>query len=315
MQRTNARLELESLETRMVPAFINGNALMILGGSADDAVVVTENHIANSIQVVQNGMTQTFSSSGITSISAGLGRGNNSFTYRLGGGSDFTDAKSIHVALGPAIGLFTPGANNALFDLRHDGTGGQAQVLANLSIRVNGSFGTDIVNAELGVVDNADVTLTTRLGLGDDQVWATMAGDLRNDADLVFDLKDSQNSFLAGRRFLGGNDLMFVSTGKGVTASIDDDASVHVTMKGASGNDWLVFGFEGELDGVLVLRMKGEAGLDEASAWISLDQRSDGELDVILEASRVELAQLLLEDNSGGDVTILNAQIVIIAEA
>jgi len=294
----------ESLETRMVPAFISGNALVIEGGNGADQVLVIEDHQANQIQVIQNGQVQNFSSAGILNINANLGKGNNSFSYRLGGGSDFTDAKNINVVLGPAV-VFMPGKNQATFDLANDGAGGLADVRANLNISVLGSSGADSVQATFNMVEDANVRLTTQLRHGDDTVTANIMGDLE-DSDVTFDLQEANDLAFQGFKFKGGNDSMTVLADADV--DLDAGSNLNVLMNGMARNDMLTFRYDGELDGTLFLRMDGGAGRDSAQAMITLDNFSDGSLDAIVRGgANGDIVQLLLTDNSNGDVDILNA--------
>src|SRR5262245_14625729 len=67
-----SRLALTALEARDVPAYVSGGILMIDGTNGADTVTVSQTIPANwyelpKVQVVQNGVTQTFSGSLIRS--------------------------------------------------------------------------------------------------------------------------------------------------------------------------------------------------------------------------------------------------------
>lgn len=297
------RPSLEQLDERLclsvtVGTIDGGHTLVITGDNAANAVTIIQNDNDNDLIVQAPGVNQTFDSNQITKVVINLLGGADTLTYKLGGGSDFEFAKNI---------LFQGGAGNDVssFDFNNDGSGGQAEVRASLSVTVNdaGVVDADTATVTLGKVDDVAVLVRTRLGFGNDLFNGTLAGDLSDDANVKFDLVDA-NDFLFLR---GGIDKYTIKADNDV--DIDNDAVLDINVVAGTGNDTIDLAFRGEVDGLLKVRLDGGAGIDTIKANITLDDGSDGTLDAILfgRAGNDALTFNLI-DNSDNGFTILNAR-------
>lgn len=306
-RKPTTRLALESLEDRQclsvtIDTIDAGHTLRVLGDDVANTVTITQDDDHNKITVVVGSQTKTFTSSQITKVVIDLKGGNDNLTYRLGGGSDFQFGKVIQAQLGV-------GSDTAKFDFFNDGSGGSADIEANLSLEVNeaGVSGAEVVDVLLGKVEDVAVTVKTRLGFGNDTFTATLKDDLIDDANVKFDLVDVNDIVLLGIPFFrGGNDKYTIKADSNV--DIDDNAVLDVVMKGASGADTLDFAYAGEIDGLLKVLLDGGAGADTLKANFAIESDSDGALDVkLLGNTGNDNLTLNVNNAAGNDLTILNA--------
>jgi hypothetical protein len=294
-QYRHFRPMLETLEAKDCPSVtLSGTTLIITGDNGINNVVVTQNDEANTITVVENnGSAKQFKSSAVSSIVVSLKDGADSFTFKLGGTWDFLRAKNISVDLGV-------GQDTATFDVAHDGSGGDAEIDANLSISVSGKGGADKLTASLGRVENASVNLTADLGDGDDMGTVTLLDD--------FQAGKVTLKFLASNSDTvdDGNDNIKVTA---QAIDLDAASTLDVDMAGGRGMDTLDFLYSGNLDGLLKLRSDGGKAQDTVKASIALHDDSDGSLDAIIrggEYSRDTVALALVNESS--TATIINAK-------
>jgi hypothetical protein len=287
-------------------ASLNDGILTIRGSvPAPVDARVEEDHQANIIRVTENGGgQQVFSSVGVTAINAGFVR---SFLYQTTG--NFTDAKTLRV------NQIAPGGR-AIFDLLGIFGSFDNRVEADVTIDIRSSLGSQTAAVLLNEVESATVRVTANLGLGNDELVGFLFGDLKGSADVDFDLNDAPDKLIRGGqvRIPGGDDRFTITSnleGFQGEADIGANARLNVRMRGVDGGDTLQMDYKGEVDGLLRLRLNGQNGADNVIADLQL--KDDGQQDgirglvnaVVRGGADVEdLVLLLIEDESGGGVTI-----------
>jgi len=259
------RPSIEGLETRCCPAVVlEGTGLVITGTAKNDVVEIIEDHSyhnAGLLQVIDNGKTYVFKSAQVEKIMVDLGDGSNSFTYRLGGNSDFTRARQIGYTGGD-------GFDTVAFYLANNGWSLPAAINAPLAIAVNTKGGVDAMEFRLGTV-NSEVDVRVQLGDARDRFMGILEGDI-NGASQV------QLSVDGGR----SDDEITVWATHDV--DIAPDALLDIAMNGSGGSDRLEFAYRGELDGRLNVMLDGGANNDIVISLITLDHGSKGALNARL---------------------------------
>ena len=324
------RPSVEALESREVPtvsAFTvasNPGVLFVVGDSGANNVQILQNDNANTIRVIGDGQTRTFTSTEITTITVALDgptvngipaaatNGNDTVVYRLDGGSNFRFAKMVGIDLGN-------GTNSATVDLQNNGQGGQATIEAPVTILIRslGSVGpinfnhlpgskVDNVVVNLGAIDeDAAAVVDINLGIGDDVATVNQTGTMCENARLDIRLDDAPafteilNRPTGTQRFrsLGGNDTFSVNLDGDVP---DSRGVVNVNMFGRHGNDTLSLTQRGELDGTMTINIMGGAGNDTLSATLALEEDSEGSLSLTMlgQVGNIESVTALV-DNFG----------------
>ena len=265
---------LEALESRWCPtavSFVNGT-LTLTGDDTANTVSLRPDDANNTLRldydVTIGGtkflLTTSFASDAVKEVQVDLKGGSDTFIYKLD--SDATPARSLFVDLGY-------GDDKATLNL----TGGA--VKADLYFVLVGdpvSFdpnqpphGSDTLQADVGVVDSAKLSLFAALGGGaNDVATVNLYGDLKGTADVAVSLFGSD-----------GHDLLQV-TAIGVSArggytgvDIDPQARLSVWLDGDGGADQLAFKYYGKNEGLLSRHVYagGDAG---DSATISVLQKA-----------------------------------------
>ena len=301
---------LESLEERACPAISvttadAGHTLLITGDNAANFVQIRQDDSVDRLSIDTSNFNDPgiyqhyeFESSDITKITVQLGHGNDVLTYALGGGSDFEHAKNIGVNVGT-------GDDFVDFNFQYNGVSDDAIIYADLALGVigEGAFGpsykpyallpnrTD-VHVDLGDIDDANVTLFTHLGAGNDHL-EVLANDLRGDSTLTIQSLANEvvpvYAYVPYRQANGtyaytmvmsylpidGNDTYNFE----LTGEIDSDAQLTLVQLGGGGNDIFNYEYSGNLDGTLSLNVNAGSGSDTASVWFDFNEESEGILE------------------------------------
>lgn len=314
-------LGLESLETRYCPSVTiatadSGHTLVITGDNAANTVTITQDDDDNEIKVqVAGGQTKFFNSNEITAVTVNLKGGDDKFTYKLGGGSDFLFDKIIFVQLGK-------GNDKATFDFATSG----AAIKDKLTVAVaEDGGGDDTADITLGRVDGQDVFVRTRMEFGNDTVNVTLKDDLRTDSNVKLDLIDNNNLqllFVVPIQ-LGGNDKYTIKADGGPSGDVDiaDNAVLDIGVAAGDGQDLIDLKYEGELDGKLRVILNGNDGKDTVKAVFDLEDDSDGTLDVRVLGGKgadtlklqifndVSIIQAIADGGDGNDSAIVTGNV------
>jgi hypothetical protein len=246
---------LEALEDRSCPAVLvtlTGQTLTIVGDNHANVVTVHEDDGATDLEVRADGVKHNFAANAVTTIAVDLKAGNDQFTYNFGE-DVFKFPKTILVKLGK-------GNDQVHFDLNDDtnAPGQFTTVKANLDIHVTGGKGSDVVTADFGTVDSANVSLDVDLGQARrTQFFGRILGDLKGTAQETLDVQ-------GGRR----NDLLSVLADNNLAnghpgIDIDAGAALEVHLHGGPGNDHLVANYQGKVAGSLAITEDGGPGNDD----------------------------------------------------
>jgi hypothetical protein len=285
----------ESLESRdCMSATLANGVLSVVATNFIDDVAITLNDEANTITVVENGVTRNFASSDVVNVVVTLKASNDDFAFRLAGNQGITRPKNFLFDLGVA-------SDTALIDLANNDNG-IATISANVNLTVLGDIGFEDIEVRLGRVENANVNLTLNSGNQADATSVEFLGNLV-DASVAVSFPASNGA----TNFNDGRDTIRVEA-NGI--KINSDSILNVTMNGGQDRDTLDVIYSGELDGLLKVRMDGGRDKDTVRANLALDNESDGTLDAIIRggASNNDIVALLLDDDSNGEANILNAQ-------
>jgi hypothetical protein len=307
-RQTNARKasfkpRLDSLEDRVCATVTvttpnNGQTLRIVGDGGANLVRIQQADSFNQISIRTDhedltggetlivnghliaGHSVVFTSSQITTINIDLLGGNDTFSYKLTGTSDFTNAKTVNLTLGGG----TNTANFDFFDANSTGPAHPAATLrANLNINFTGGANSDTVTARFGAIDSAQLKVTGALGAGDDFFSADLFGDLSH--------AKADFSVAGGL----GRDQLFVTAEDDVVnldgSGIDLHSSLlRMNLQGdglaefipsRNDNDIIAMTYNGFLDnGTVVGRAGGNLGRDQVGGDFTLQAGSQGTLDV-----------------------------------
>jgi hypothetical protein len=243
------RPAVEGLEERalMTVSLING-VLTVKGTMLNPltTVFIQEENTQNVIRVFENG-AETHAPIPRENVSRIVSSFTRGFNYTVIGSMDF--ARTVNLNLSPAN-------SSATFDFS------AATIRKDLTIGVQGHFGTQTVNMFFGEIENARVDVDSNLKWGDDRFTAEFGGDILGNARVLMDVIDVPDKLIArGRaRIPGGSDHYTIRNAAGVDVHLGQDALLDVLIKGSDGVDNLNFSYSGLLDGSLSATLKGEGG-------------------------------------------------------
>ena len=293
--------QVETLDNRWCPSCLvstldGGATLRIEGDKHANVVAIKQDDGASDLEVKCDGVKKNFDSSVITKIVVDLKGGKDQFTFNVAEDT-FKYAKTIQVHLGQ-------GNDQALFDTSSDANapGKFSTIKADLNVQVFGNQGNDVVKADFGSVDSANVSFLAQLGQGRDKFFGRFLGDLKGTAHVGLDVRGGSDNDQVS--VLAKDDLPNALPG----IDIDAGASLAVNLKGGAGTDVASFTYDGVLDGHLNLTNDGNGGKDKVSADITLEAGSDGFLDAAVRGRQDnDKLTFLLTDNSAGTAHITQA--------
>jgi Ca2+-binding RTX toxin-like protein len=263
-------MAVETLETRVVPAYISSGSLIVDGTAGNDVVTVTQSNKA--FKIVEDGKTQTFAKSKVTAGQLVFhgNAGDDSFTATnvtlkiVADGGDGND-KITGGALADAL---TGGSGN---DLIYGGGGDDTIWGGDGDDRLVGEAGNDTIYGGSGndwLVGCYDGNSkepgrdTIYGGDGDDTIWGgdgddRLVGEAGNDVIHGENGNDWLVGCYDGNAAEPGSDTIYGGAGDDTLWGGDGDDRLigedgNDTIYGENGNDWLVGctdGYAGELNG------------------------------------------------------------------
>jgi spore coat protein U-like protein len=268
-RRATPRPRLESLEGRECPAALianSGGVLGITGSSLNDTVTVRINDATNLVTVQASDpfgtVTRFFPASSVNSISIATNGGGD--TVNVGLDSDMTRARSVAVRLGDGndratldFGLFKSHALSANLSVFVDGQASWADPAAD-----------DVIRADFGDVNAANLSCTLLAGGGNDNVQANLWGILRG-TQAYFNLHGE-----------AGRDTLRFYNDNGSWAS----SLLSVNLNGGSGQDNVSLFYDDNMVGQHVFRLNGGADEDTVFAEIHARSGSTGSLSLDVHA-------------------------------
>jgi hypothetical protein len=277
MSRPAHQPRLEALEDRSCPTAVSfSNGVLTITGDTNvydtlNSVGIVQNDDTNTLTVYYDDFTgtphtwmQTFASSEVQVIKVSLGSNADTFSYTMQSG--FLNLKMLDVNMGSG------------FDKAYLAFG---DVNAYLNIKLNMGMAAandvDWVDIGFGDIDNAYVHVAAYMGGGDDKFNAHLNGDLKNGADVDFDVFGQ-----------GGNDELRVYLGyslpkvnggsEAVPMHIGSEAKLDVSMDGGAGEDTVAIYGSAEIDGTLSHHLVGGDGVDIVLPWFAKVAGSTGQV-------------------------------------
>jgi hypothetical protein len=311
------RLSVEALENRMcmsTTAILSGTTLNIVGDdSANNVTVVFRDNI-NDIQVQADGQDQHFSSLQVKNINITLKGGDDQLIMQLGEFGDpsaaLFDAKNISVNLG---------AGNDSAQIWFGGLAMPNRVIStNLKITVNGAAGDDDITGNFGEMQHGTLTFKVLGGVGDDEAFAGLWGNIDTGATVSFNLQgqDGNDTLNTFETYNTGYDSVNIGAG----------GLLDINVNGGAGNDQIDVTYGGTVLGKLRIRQDGGDGNDQVKGDMHIQDGSTGAVDAVYSGSagrdvlRMEMygqarvSRALIDGGSGFDfassvgiVTIVNA--------
>lgn len=271
--------------------------LKIIGDDAANVVSITQDHGASDMTVKCDGDQTNYDPALVHKIVVKLKGGDDDFTYRLGGGSDFEDAMAVVAKVGQ-------GNDTVTMDMYNTGDANDfATIKADLSLEIQGNDGSELVNVDLGAVDDAEVAVTGDLGTAADKLTLLLHGDLLGTAKVQVNLLggDGNDSLtVAGTTDGVNNDGSFID--------IDAGATLDIALGGNLNDDYFGTTYVGVLNGQLNIEQAGDRNNDTLAMSLSLKPGSTGTLDAAaLGEKNKDTLVFELDNSSGGTATIARA--------
>ncbi len=284
------KCQVEALEDRQLPAVTltllnNGTTLSIQGDAQGEWVNIDQNDDTDQLMISSQRITDMptadqppislFQSSTIKKIVVDLGAGDDVLNYQLDG-SSMRWAKTISVDLGagndaaylefrglmivplvssqeivvdrPTPPLFWPQPQSA-------------DLLANLSINVQGGAGDDMIQSSFGNIHQG-VTYRASGGAGNDTLYTQESGSMSSTSRVLFDQDGG-----------AGDDKLWVDLGN---QNLEAGAKVVVNQRGGAGNDHLLISDNQTVLGLLSLNQSGGAGADTIETHAQMAWSSTG---------------------------------------
>jgi hypothetical protein len=316
------RPRLETLEARDCPTvsvkLYPGGILRIAGDESWDQVSIVQDDVNDTLTITSSVLPmpgevvtqvvdiQEFQSSKIRTITVDLNDGNDIFFFNVAEGTDVLKSKMLKLYTGAGDdSAFLGFANNvvywqALGEGILPGPDLSSHIKSGLGFTINMGDGNDNLSADIGPIDRGRVTLTARLGTGDDTFWLTQSGCVADDMLLKVDVhgqdgKDSLFAMLYGE-IAGRADVCFKGgTGDDLLEVINDGAvtgGLYLKTHGGVGNDTLGVNATPRTESVgrLGVQMAGGAGDDRFQYDVG-----------IAEASVAQLYNCLIRGGTGTD--------------
>lgn len=253
---------LEPLENRWVPSVtvtqsINFARVSVNGDNLDNQVLVSLDDANDVLTIVADGTPYTFTSSQIRRLRIDLGDGDNELWMGLAAGSDMLFNKTTSIDTGicnDTVTLdFWQGINNS------------ARLASNLlDISADTGKGTDELDADFAWKDGGTLSLFAKMGEDNDTATARMWGDVGNGTVVHFDLRGgSGNDTIGAWNTYDNIDMAYGSIG------VAANSTFSINMDGGPGRDLLSLTYSGEMDGNLVVYLRGGTGNDQIDAGSS----------------------------------------------
>lgn len=283
------KCQVEALEDRQLPAVTltllnNGTTLSVKGDAQGDWVNIDQNDEADQLTVscqrvvdmptADQPPISLFQSSTIRKIVVDLGAGDDVLNYQLDGQSMRWE-KSINIDLGagndaaylefrglmivPLVssqGIIVDRPTQPIISPQPP-----ADLLANLSIDVQGGAGDDIIQSSFGKIHQG-VTYRASGGAGKDTLFTQESGSMSSSARVLFDQDGG-----------AGDDKLWVDLGN---QYLEAGTKVVVNQRGGSGNDHLLISDNQAVSGLQSLNQSGGAGADTIETHAQLGWSSTG---------------------------------------
>jgi hypothetical protein len=246
--RNRTLLRLECLEERRCLSAVAGldaGTLTITGDGGADDVRIVHNDTANQIQVIHDGVTDTFTSSAVNQIVVNLRGGDDVLTEELEQGTNFFRAKDVSVNLGR-------GDDTLMFDLAGDASF-WATLKEDLEIDARTGGGDDAVQINVPAIEIANhLDMNAHLGKGDDRFDAISYGRIGAQGRVTLDVWGEA----------GQDELFYYGTydpnapANGIV--VVDQATLGVYFDGGAGKDKLGATYSGKVDGMVSFFLHGD---------------------------------------------------------
>jgi hypothetical protein len=290
MTKPNRRTkcQVEALEDRQLPAVTltlmnNGATLSIKGDAQGEWINIDQNDDTDQLMVSYQRVADmpsgaslpisTFQSSTIKKIVVDLGAGDDVLNYTLDGRT-MQWAKNISIDMGAGNDaaylefqglMIMPLANAQEVLVGTDPViypqPQQADLLANLSIDVQGGAGDDVIQSSFGNIHQG-LTYQASGGAGNDTLYIQETGSMSSSARVLFDQDGG-----------AGDDKLWVDLG---SQNLAAGAKVVVNQRGGAGSDHLLIGDSQTVLGLLSLNQSGGAGADTIETHAQMAWGSTG---------------------------------------
>ncbi len=290
------KCQVEALEDRQLPAVTltllnNGTTLSIQGDAQGEWVNIDQNNDTDQLMISSQRITDMptadqppislFQSSTIKKIVVDLGAGDDVLNYTLDGRT-MQWAKTITVDMGAGNdaaylefrGLMIMPLVSSQSLVVGGGTDPviypppqPADLLANLSIDVQGGTGNDIIQSSFGNIHQG-VTYRASGGAGNDTLYTQESGSMSSTSRVLFDQDGG-----------AGDDKLWVDLG---SQNLEAGAKVVVNQRGGAGNDHLLISDNQTVLGVLSLNQSGGAGADTIETHAQMNWNSSGRVVAVI---------------------------------
>jgi len=288
----------EALETRWCPSVtivrdpVMWTRVLVTGDDMANKVAIRQDDAADRIWIAGDGTNFDAPSRTVAEIVIDLKEEHDVVTYNLD--SDLTSSKVLRVTLGS--GDDTAVISAADPDLRDV----YRTVRSGLNVSVAGDRGADRLQTEFGAVGSGNVSITAKLGAGDDHLDAYWFGDLTGRARVAYDVDGE-----AGKDqlyFWATNDLV-KKDDSGI--DISADAALQLTLRGGTEDDHIETQYQGILHGGLTFSALGSANNDTTDTRFTLNGGSDGSANVLVQGDDGDdVVRVNVWDNSGGAAAV-----------
>jgi hypothetical protein len=167
----------------------------------------------------------------------------------------------------------------------HDSTGYAETRIGKIdNIYIDTGKGDDVVRYSLTGDLTRSMRIEAHLGQGNDRFTATLDHDINADRNLkMFLYGEEDNDLITVYGTPTAPDRLgdFLENGMAINAGglkVGAGGLLRVDADGGTGADQIFFDYDGELDGTLLVRLKGRAGSDLVSANLNLRDGSTGQV-------------------------------------